>query len=99
MQIKPLSLCVIVSIVTIGVIIYLNLSSPDESKIFQFNNQNKISAQEKNSGTFISKGTLLLLLAVGIVGALGISRKKKGNENHAKKNDANRTPNHQRLNE
>jgi hypothetical protein len=53
------------------------LASPDKSETFQLKNQNQIFVIESDAARSISKGTILLLLAVGVIGVLGVARKKK----------------------
>ena len=52
--------------------------------------RNRDRTPESNEVAPISKGTVLMLLAVGIIGALGVSRKKNGNGNHLNRSAADR---------
>lgn len=87
MKIKSFSLCAIIGVVITGLMILLIFSRPDESEISQLNKQNQISFPETYAAASISKGTILLLLAVGVIGVLGVSRKKKNSGSHAQNNE------------
>jgi hypothetical protein len=52
--------------------------------------QNSKRTAESNEAAPISKGTVLMLLAVGVIGALGVSRKKNGNGSHLNRTAADR---------
>ena len=87
MKIKSLLLCAITGIVITGLMLLLILSHPNDSETSQLNNQNQISVSESYTAASISKGTILVLLAVGVIGVLGVSRKKKDSESHAQNNE------------
>jgi hypothetical protein len=52
--------------------------------------QSPVPNAEGYASASISKGTILLLLAVGVIGALGVGRKKNGNGNHLNRSAADR---------
>jgi len=99
MKIKSLSLCAIIGILITGLIILIILSLPDKSDISQRNNQNQISISEIHAAASLSKGTILLLLAVGVIGALGISRTKKGIGSPAQRNTTGSASDYENVNE
>jgi hypothetical protein len=76
------------------------VSEFDKQETARFFEQERIKIPKTYTAASISKGTLLLLLAVGIIGALGVSRKIKvvqNNENdkpaeNADSVDHNQTP-------
>jgi hypothetical protein len=52
--------------------------------------QNPVPNAEGYAPASISMGTILLLLVVGVIGALGVGRKKNGNGNHLNRSAADR---------
>ena len=52
--------------------------------------RNRDRTPESNEAAPIPKGTVLMLLAVGVIGALGVSRKKNGNGSHLNRTAADR---------
>ena len=82
MKIKTFALCAVISVVIIGLLTLIILLHTTESEISQLSNQNQISYPETYASTSISKGTILLLLAVGVIGVLGVARKMKVNDGH-----------------
>jgi hypothetical protein len=75
MKSKSFTFFALISIVLAGLLFYTVISVQDQSKVTQ--NQNQISASEGYAAASIPKGTIILLLAVGVIGVLGISRKTK----------------------
>ena len=83
MKIKRFSLCAIIGLVITGLIILLILSRSDKSVIAHHNNPHQISVPGSYAAASFSKGTILLLLAVGVIGVLGVGRKKKDRGSNA----------------
>jgi hypothetical protein len=61
--------------------------------------QNQMAATEGYASASISKGTILLLLAVGVIGALGVSRHKKDPGSDSNRIPADRADQHVHVNE
>ncbi len=99
MKIKSFSLFAIIGVIIIGLMILLIVQRPHESEISQLNNQNQISVPESYMAAPISKGTILLLLVAGVIGVLGVSRKKKDSGSHAQNNEIPQATGHHNLNE
>ncbi len=99
MKIKSFSLFAIIGVIIIGLMILLIVQRPHESEISQLNDQNQISVPESYMAASISKGTILLLLAVGVIGVLGVGRKKKGTRRHDQKNETDSVSGVHKLNE
>ena len=97
MKIKSFSLCAIIGVIIIGLMILFILSRPDDSEVSQLINQNQLSVPESYAAASISKGTILLLLAVGVIGVLGVSRKKKDSGSHAQNNEIPQATGHHNL--
>ena len=77
MKVKILSISAIISVAVTGLMVLFFLASPDNSETSHLNNPNQISVIESDAARSISKGTILLLLSVGVIGVLGVARKKK----------------------
>ena len=55
-------------------------TAADEPKVISSQREyNRERTADSYNDASISKGTILVLLAVGVIGALGVSRKKNGN--------------------
>ena len=52
--------------------------------------QNSVQTNDSHAAASISKSTILLLLAVGVIGVLGVSRQKKDSGNDSHRNPADR---------
>jgi hypothetical protein len=61
--------------------------------------QNEAPTNDSYVGASISKGTILLLLAVGVIGALGVSRKRKGSGSDSHRNPADQVDQDINVNE
>lgn len=73
-----LTFLTLISVILAGLLALTFVSVHVAQKISQLDNQNQISATEGYAAAAsISKGAILLLLAVGVIGFLGVSRKKK----------------------
>jgi len=68
-----------------GVFIFVDEREVAPGRITQKQNQ----TTESHATASISKGTILLLLVVGVIGALGVSRQKKstGSDSHSNPTD------------
>jgi hypothetical protein len=88
-KIKRFSWYALICIIISGLTVLLILPHPDDSEKSQLNIQDQKTTPKRGATASISKGTILLLLAVGVVGALGVSRKKKDNGSH---DEFNETP-------
>jgi hypothetical protein len=87
---KNATVLVVTGILIIGLLIFGLLSTQDTAPLSPADQHD--SMQENTHlwmNASISKGTLLLLLAVGIAGVLGVSRKKKDIKNSAKRSESN----------
>jgi hypothetical protein len=99
MKIKNLIFYLFISILLSGLAIAVFTTVYDKNEISKQINQKLFQVPESYNAASVSKGTILLLLAVGVIGVLGISRKKKELGNPAQRSEANREPDHQNLNE
>ena len=99
MKIKHLIFFLIISILLSGFTIAVFITVYDKEEISKQIDQKLFQVPESYNAASVSKGTILLLLAVGVIGVLGISRKKKELGNSAQRNATNREPDHQNLNE
>ena len=67
----------LIGLILIGLLVSLLFYGDDKPLASNSSNKDQISVPTRNEAASISKGTILLLLAVGVIGALGVSRKKK----------------------
>jgi hypothetical protein len=81
-------------LVIAGLLIFFLHSPSIQSGRNPHKNRDQISTPESYQAASISKGTIFLLLAVGIVGVLGVSRKKKYREAKKQNNEIPDMENH-----
>ena len=89
----------LISILLSGLVIASFISVHDKEEISMPINQTQLQVPENYNNASITKGGFLILLAVGVIGVLGISRKRKELRNPAQRNETNRVPNLQNMNE
>ena len=99
MKIKHLIFFALSGVILSGLTTIVFVSVLDKEETVRLLEQNEVEVPETHHVAAMSKGTILLLLAVGVIGVLGVSRKRKGIVNPAPKNETTRAPNHQDLNE
>jgi hypothetical protein len=87
MKINRFIFFLFIGVILSGVIAGAYLSGGEIRAVFGRIDQNLAPMTEGYVSASISKGTTLLLLAVGVIGALGVSRQKKDSGN-----DSYRTP-------
>jgi hypothetical protein len=99
MKITNFRLFALIGVLIAGLMILAILLRADESAISRLNNQHQISVPESYTAASLSKETILLLLAVGVIGALGISRTKKGIGKPAQRNAIDSASDYENVNE
>jgi hypothetical protein len=99
MKTKNLIYLLMMGILLSGLIAAGFISVHNKEKISKQINQNQFQIPQRYNPASISKGTILLLLAVGVIGVLGVKRKKKEPGNPAQKNEISREPDNHNLNE
>jgi preprotein translocase subunit SecY len=97
MKIKNLIFFTLISVILSGLTTIVFVSVFDKEETTRLFDQNQVKVPETYSAASISEGTILLLLAVGVIGVLGVSRKDIANP--AQEKELNRAPDHQYLNE
>ena len=95
---KPLFVSLISILLLSGLVIAGLISVQDKEEFSMLINQSPLQVPESYDDASLSIETVLLLLAVGIIGWMGISRKRKGLENPAQNNWTNREYKLQNLN-
>jgi hypothetical protein len=95
MKIKNLIFFLLISILLSGLVIAVFISIHDKKEISKQINQNQFQIPGSYNAASVSKGTILLLLAVGVIGILGISRKKRELGGPAQRNGTDREADHQ----
>jgi hypothetical protein len=99
MKIKNLIFLTLTSVILSGLATIVFISVLDKEETTRLFDQDQVEVPETYSAASISKGTILLLLTVGVIGVLGVSRKRKNIVNPAHKNEINRAPDRRHLNE
>jgi hypothetical protein len=99
MKIKNLIFFLLISILLSGLVIAVFISIHDKKEISKQINQNQFQVPEGYNAASVSKGTILLLLAVGVIGALGVSRTKKGIGSPAQRNATDSASDYENENE
>ena len=99
MKIKNLIFFLLIGTLLSGLVTAGFISVHDKEEVSKQINQNQFQVPEGYNAASVSKGTILLLLAVGVIGVLGISRKKKELGNPAQRSEINREADHHNLNE
>jgi hypothetical protein len=98
MKITNLTFILLLGVILSGLTVAGYVSVHDEKETSRLGTQNQAQATENYTAASISKGTILFLLAVGIIGVLGVSRKKSDIVSSAQKNKIKSSPDHQNLN-
>ena len=86
MKIKSLSFIALISMIICGIGVLRFLEVHNKLVILRHSHQHQIPEPNRYRSVSISKSTALLLLAVGIIGALSVSRKKKNKRSPAQHN-------------
>jgi hypothetical protein len=92
MKIKNLIFLALTSVILSGLTTIVFITVLDTKETIRLFDQNQVKVPETYTAASISKGTILLLLAVGVIGVLGVSRKKKGIVNSAQKKETPKSP-------
>jgi hypothetical protein len=78
MKITNFKLITLIGVLLTGLLILLLLHGDDRDPSSRLSHRDQIWVPDRYVAASLSEGTILLLLAVGVIGALGISRIKKG---------------------
>ena len=95
MKIKNLIFFLLIGTLLSGLVTAGFISVHDKEEVSEKIKQNQFQIPESSNAASFSKGTLLLLLAVGVIGVLGIGRKKRGLGSPAQRNGTNSEADHQ----
>lgn len=93
MKINNLTFILLLAVILSGLTVAGYVSVHDKEKTHGSGSENQIQASESDANASISRGTMLMLLAVGVIGALGVSRTKKGIRSTAQGSISNRGSN------
>jgi hypothetical protein len=77
MKIKNLIFILLIGTLLSGLVTAGFISVHDKEEVSEQINQNQFQIPENYNAASVSKEAILLLLAVGVIGILGISRKKR----------------------
>jgi hypothetical protein len=98
MKIKKVTYVLLLGVILSGLMTAGYVSTHDKKESSRLGNQSQAAASESYAASSISKGTILFLLAVGVIGFLGVSRKRKKCVDNAQEDETSRTPGSQNLN-
>lgn len=98
MKIKKLTYVLLLGVILSGLMTAGYVSVHDKEGSPGLTNQNQAATSENYAAASISKGTILFLLAVGVIGFLGVSRKRKDSAGTVQKKGTNSVADPQNLN-
>ena len=99
MKIKTFIFITLIGIILSGLSAIMLMPVFDKKENTGLIDQAPLQVPQAYAAASMSKGTILMLLAVGIVGALGVSRAKKNTKGPAQKNASQDASNYETLNE
>ena len=99
MKTKNHKLFLITGVIISGFIIFAYTTVNDKWEIGLQIEENEMPVSKDYNAASVSEGTVLLLLAVGVIGALVISRKKKEIPSASQRNENSAGSENQNLNE
>jgi hypothetical protein len=97
MKISNFTFILLLGVILLGLMAAGYVSVHDMEETSKLGSQHNARTSEGYAAASISKGTILLLLVVGVIGALGVSRKKKDSGGSDQKNETPSTPSQQNL--
>jgi hypothetical protein len=99
MKIKNLIFLALIGVTLSGLTTIVFISAIDREETIRLLDQNGVIVPESYIIASFSEGTILLLLTVGVIGVLGVSRKKKDIDKPAREAEMNKASHNQDLNE
>ena len=99
MKIKALKFIALISVILSGLATIMFMSFFEKKETVRLIDKHQLQVPQTYTSASMSKGTILMLLAVGIVGALGVSRKRNGNTSPAQRNKTNGASDYQNVSE
>ncbi len=89
----------IIGVILSGFIIIAYITVNDKTEMARQIEENEVPVSKAYNAASVSEGTILVLLAIGVFGALVFSRKKKDIRSTAQRNESPVSPENQDLNE
>jgi hypothetical protein len=99
MKINNLTFILLLGVIISGLMVAGYVSVQDKEEASRLGSHNQAQTSESYAAASISKGTILLLLAVGVIGALGVSRTKNNTRSPAQRNAIHRASDYENANE
>ena len=99
MKIKTFMFIALISVILSGLTTIMFTSVFDKKENTGLIDQGQLQVPQTYTAASMSKGTILVLLAVGIVGALGVCRTSKGNGSPSQRNITDVASKYQKANE
>ena len=99
MKIKTFIFITLIGIILSGLSTIMLMPVFDKKENTGLIDQEPLQVPQTYTAASMSKGTILMLLAVGIVGALGVSRTKKNIKESVQRNASQDASNYETVNE
>ena len=99
MKINNLTFILLLGLILSGLMVAGYVSVQDKEETSRLGSQNQAQTSENYAAASISRGTILLLLAMGVIGALGVSRTKNSTRSPAQRNAIHSASDYENANE
>jgi hypothetical protein len=99
MKITNFKLITLIGVLLTGLLILLLFHGDDRDPSSRLSHHDQIRVPDRYVAASLSEGTILLLLAAGVIGALGISRLKKGLRSPAQRSATDSASGDENVNE
>lgn len=99
MKIKPFIFIVLIGVILSGLATITFMPVFDRKGNTGVATEDQLQVPQTYTAASMSKGTILILLAIGIVGALGVSRTKKATGSTAQRNAIHSADDYKNANE
>lgn len=99
MKIKTFIFIALIGIILSGLATIMFMSVSDRKENIGLANQDQLQIPQTYTAASMSRGTILMLLAVGVIGALGVSRTKNNSRSPAQRNAIHSASDYENANE
>ena len=99
MKIRNIIFFALIGVILSGATTAVFISVLDKQETVRLFDQTQTEIPERYAAASMSEGNIILLLALGVIGVLGVSRKKKDTGDPAPKKETTKSPSHRNLDE
>ncbi len=92
MKLRSIISFVLIGAILSGLTTAVYISVLDKQETVRRFDQNQVNISERYDAASMSRGTIIVLLAVGVIGVLGVSRKKKAAGDGALEKETTKRP-------